>query len=259
MKDFFLLLLNNPLALNILAISAGLILFVVITIFVVAFIQGREITFWPPKISAHQSHYKVELGSGKNKKKLPLDVIWYENWSDCDELIAKDLKDSQLVSIISIKGRKLTNNPKPYRNILVNRGRRCKSTRLLLQSPNSSFVNERISKTFGWRTLEEYKQNLIDSIKLSRSFYSDSLNNCFEIGLYISEPIIKMFMFDNDIYVGFYTTRKMEGKLDGVLRIKRYKDITDFSKNIEKYYDSLWSTRKNIDDEFSKLMEMSDV
>lgn len=52
MDEFFKWLSSNPVATNILLITFGLLVASIISIYVIAFFQGREISFWPPKIGA---------------------------------------------------------------------------------------------------------------------------------------------------------------------------------------------------------------
>ena len=64
MADFFLWLSSNSIAATILVIAFGTLIIAVIVIFVVAFLQGREIAFWPPKVGMKAE----ESGANKGKE-----------------------------------------------------------------------------------------------------------------------------------------------------------------------------------------------
>ncbi len=50
MGDFFNWLSTNPVATTTFLVGAGLLFLTVTAVFLIAFRQGREITFWPPRI-----------------------------------------------------------------------------------------------------------------------------------------------------------------------------------------------------------------
>lgn len=59
MEEFFKWLANHSVIANILVIFVGLVVVAVVTIFVLAFVQGRDVGFWPPKIGPRQLAPKV--------------------------------------------------------------------------------------------------------------------------------------------------------------------------------------------------------
>ena len=63
MDDFFNWLSANPVATTILIVSFGVVITGTILIYVVAFIQGREILFWPPKIGQRPVNNQIENSS----------------------------------------------------------------------------------------------------------------------------------------------------------------------------------------------------
>lgn len=50
MKDFFQWLSSNPIATNVFVIAVSIIVVSIVLIYVVAFFQGRSVSFWPPNI-----------------------------------------------------------------------------------------------------------------------------------------------------------------------------------------------------------------
>lgn len=64
MNEFLLWLSNNPSMTNTLLILVGIFILSVVLLYVVAFIQGREISFWPPRIG--------ELSDKKKSNSVPI-------------------------------------------------------------------------------------------------------------------------------------------------------------------------------------------
>jgi serine/threonine protein kinase len=60
MSDFFKLLSSNPLVANVLLVILSIVITVLSSIYLIAFIQGREISFWPPKIGQRLGRTKEQ-------------------------------------------------------------------------------------------------------------------------------------------------------------------------------------------------------
>jgi len=58
LDKFFEWLANNPFATNVLIAAFGVLVISVTAIYIIAFLQGREISFWPPKIGAKSEKSK---------------------------------------------------------------------------------------------------------------------------------------------------------------------------------------------------------
>lgn len=63
MDQFFIWLSNNPFAANILVTLLGVLVASVVIMYLVAFFQGREISFWPPRFGK-----KPDKPNSKNRK-----------------------------------------------------------------------------------------------------------------------------------------------------------------------------------------------
>jgi hypothetical protein len=50
LENFFINLARDPIALTLLEVGLGSIILGIILMFIHAYLQGREISFWPPKI-----------------------------------------------------------------------------------------------------------------------------------------------------------------------------------------------------------------
>jgi len=68
MNDFFTWLFSNSPISNGVLIVLGLCLLSIFAIYLIAFIQGREISFWPPKIGGKYVDFnKSKMGKNQNK------------------------------------------------------------------------------------------------------------------------------------------------------------------------------------------------
>jgi hypothetical protein len=167
----------------------------------------------------------------------------YADWSECAQEIARQIRSSKEVLIINIKGRELTFKPEPYRAVLQSRVSLHKRTRVLLQSPKSSYVNETVSKAFGWPSLESYREDLVHSIRNLLCLMRDSSDGCFEIALYDTQPILRLFVFDDEMYVGFYSADQADelaSNTRDVWRFRRRSDLRGVGWFVERYFESLW-------------------
>jgi hypothetical protein len=167
----------------------------------------------------------------------------YNDWSECTQEIAKQMRSSREVAIISIKGRDLTAKPEPYRAALQSRVDLHKRTRVLLQSPQSPHVNETVSKAFRWPSLELYREDLIHSIHNLMCLMKPNSGDYFDIALYDTQPILKLFMFDDEIYVGFYSVEQagqLVGQTRQVWHLRRRSDLKGLGWIVERYFESLW-------------------
>jgi hypothetical protein len=159
----------------------------------------------------------------------------YRDWDECEQEIAEQLKHSEDVAILCIKGRNLSRQPEPFRDTLQSRVHTRKRTRILLQSPASRYVSEEVSKTFGWRTLKAYREDLAYSIRRLTDVMGYSPGDDFKIALYDAEPLLKLYLFDNELYVGFYV-----GRIPGVWCLQRRSDQPALGSAIESHFESLW-------------------
>jgi tRNA A-37 threonylcarbamoyl transferase component Bud32 len=72
MKDLFDWLSKTPIATTALIVFLGAVLFSVLFIFLTAFLQGREVSFWPPKIGSRPLKSQTEKSDGFSETKLRL-------------------------------------------------------------------------------------------------------------------------------------------------------------------------------------------
>src|SRR5262245_45692501 len=125
MNDFLQFLTQNPVIATAAIIAISVVVIVVAFMFVTAFLQGREITFWPPKIGPKAESTDVSLSrrgiSPDKSKSKPVNqkngpsstyaeklfVRQTKDWSSIEGDIAKKIEMSNEVKLIQIKGREL--------------------------------------------------------------------------------------------------------------------------------------------------------
>ena len=146
---------------------------------------------------------------------------------------------------MKIKGRDLYKEL-PFKNALMERTERGKATRILLQSPNSSFISENISKEFKWKSLDSYLHDHQNSL----SVLSDTIFNFKEVvRLYDFDALFKLYIFDDDVYASIYTgTIGDQNRKDetNVWHLSRKNDPVSLAKFLEIYFESLWKQSKPI-------------
>lgn len=255
-------LLSNHISSTILLILVSVILILIISIYLMAFFQGREISFWPPKIgekpqTSSPKSINSHVGSASNKtsSKEFMEIInslikvnsiqHFNGWKSCDAEILEKIKTSKEVRIMKIKGRDLYKEIS-FKNAIAERTENEQFTHILLQAPYSSFVNEKISKEFKWNSLDSY----INDIQHSLSILCDTVFNYKEVvRLYDFRPILRLYIFDDDIFVSIYSgsvvdrTKKDEIH---VWQLSRKSDPVGLAKFLEIYFDSLWEQSKPI-------------
>ncbi len=72
MDAFFKWLSANPVATTTIIVTFGIIIAAIILIYVVAFLQGREIFFWPPKVGAKSNGKAQEPNVSKNLSSIEI-------------------------------------------------------------------------------------------------------------------------------------------------------------------------------------------
>jgi hypothetical protein len=166
----------------------------------------------------------------------------YRDPRDCEQNIAEQLRNSNEAAILSIKGRDLSKQPEPFRDILRERALTHRHTRILLHSPASRYVDEVISGVFQFE-LEEYKKDLRNSIRRLVNTVGNSPSNVFRIALYDAPPVFKLFMFDHKMYVGFYSAIGIDQprvKIPGVFCLRRRSELPGLNFVVESHFEYLW-------------------
>lgn len=261
MTDLFAWLLSDSLISVVVAAGLGLLLLTIIVLYVVSFIQGREISFWPPKVSskpetARTSQKQISHAALKNSdpahvgpKLLPTETrSWtlgedlfaeFSGWSSCNSAIVEKIKTSNEVRIMKIKGRDLYKEL-AFRNAIMERTEKRKFTRVLLQAPYSSYIDETISREFKWKSLDSYLQDLQNSLQI----LSDTISSPNEIiRLYTFPTLLKVYIFDDEVFVSSYTgsIESQTHKEDvNVWSLSISKDPTGLAQFIKRYFDALW-------------------
>ncbi len=75
MSEFFTWLSNNPIATTIFVISFAVLVGALVATYSVAFYQGREISFWPPKIGTKPEKVKPPATKNENKPSSDIEIL----------------------------------------------------------------------------------------------------------------------------------------------------------------------------------------
>ncbi len=253
-------LAQNSRLVTLVTVAVSIIVIAVPMMFIVAFFQGREITIWPPKIGAkdhnnksrklgntivHSQGTKLESTHKKDSNINPEKVFsFFKGWKSVEKEIAKRLEKSNEVRLIQIKGRELYQDF-PLKQALKFRTQQDKSTKILLQDPRSKYIGNEVSKEFEWKNHEKYLQdfnhslnNLADVIK----------NHTKVVKLYDAVPLIKLYIFDEDIFVSVYTGTIKDRNSDEVFVwfVLRKDNLFDLARLIERYFDMLWRESREL-------------
>jgi hypothetical protein len=84
MRYFFEWLTINPIGATSIVIALSLLIVLVCLILLVAFRQGRSISFWPPKIGPKLDSKQIAVSSGKDqedKKEREIEGLWDSSYS----------------------------------------------------------------------------------------------------------------------------------------------------------------------------------
>jgi hypothetical protein len=166
----------------------------------------------------------------------------HSGWESCEDEIVGQFRESARVDILCIKGRGL-GKTHLCRDALRERIQRGRPTRILLQSPNSPYVNEQISKEFGWSSLESFKGNLVESIECLSREVADVPDRSSVLRLYKSKPILRLYIFDKRLYLSVYAGRKVEEedkKRIAVWCLARDTNPCSLTFVIERFFESIW-------------------
>ena len=166
----------------------------------------------------------------------------YNGWESCEDEIVKQIGRACRVGILRIKGRDLSRTHS-YRDALKERIKLHKRTRILLQSPDSEYITEEVAKTFGWSSKESYKEDLIESLeRLSREVI-DAPDKSSVCRVYGSKPILRLYIFDERLYLSVYTGRKVEEenkKQVPVWCLSRGTSQFGLAFVIDSFFESIW-------------------
>lgn len=115
MSEFFKWLASNSIAANALIIAFGILVISVNSIFIFAFFQGREISFWPPKIGIKPDNPKEKLQSKGSSSMVDVSLeladirarLYFE-----DRIVTELSKDivKGIIALFSVRDEAVTNN-----------------------------------------------------------------------------------------------------------------------------------------------------
>jgi len=262
MSAFLEFLAKNPEIATTTIITICAVVIIVALMYIIAFLQGREITFWPPKIGSKAESPKdiqtsdiTALGALKmkpNSQKLAIfngsfgdhSISYVKDWKSIESEIAQKIEISNEVRLIQIKGRELYLDL-PLKHALKSRANQGKPTWILLQAPNSKHISYDVSKEFEWKSLEKY----IKDFEHSLANLADVMPNYKQVvRLYDFLPLLKLYIFDEEIFVSIYsgTVKDRDSKEVVVWRLSRKDDGFGIAKLIERLFEALWKESRSI-------------
>jgi hypothetical protein len=220
MDKILMWLSSNPIALYIVALLLSLSLLVIIILYVIAFVQGRSISFWPPRIGEESNEPKEKEYKKIAKKGRDISIIW-PPFEPTPEEIIKGAKNSILILGASlfrfmhsdfykyrdwlekdqtrIIGAMFIN---PYAPHVIEQGRKNgqrSSDKNIMLSINSAFAEAKINPQFipviyenhyrySARAIDLISDSLVNnSIDLVTSSYQKGTSGGFAISLYPSK------------------------------------------------------------------------
>lgn len=241
-------------------IIIGVLLLIMVILFIVAFLQGREVSFYPPKIGElkmREKHNKKDLlantsqstKAAKESLKFSGKILnncfeHSKGWAGYDAEMLGLIENANEVRILKIKGRDLYKEL-PLKMALANRAAVNKFTRILLQDPHSKFVTPDVAKEFIWPDYQAYIRDFFHSHQM----HAESLPNYKNfVRLYDFLPLLKLYVFDDDIFVSAYLgkvdEKEKKGEVD-VWRLSRSKNTFGIAELIVRFFDALWENSRS--------------
>ena len=260
MDNFLNWISMNPTIATTIIVILGVLLLAMVVLFIVAFFQGREVSFYPPRIGELQTQkennsHSIQLGDSQSIQsslKSAEGVKATENnsfervkgWAYFESEIREKLEKANEIRILKIKGRDIYKEL-PVRKALARRAVAKKFTRILLQNPQSKFVTSNIATEFEWSDFESYSKDFVHSLEM----HSNSLPNYKDVvRLYDFLPILKIYILDDDIYISAYLGKVEEKEKKDEI------DVWHFSRSINpfniaqliiRFFDALWDISRS--------------
>jgi len=248
MEEFFKWLTNTPIASNVLIIAFSVLLFAAILIFSFAFYQGRDISFWPPKIGQKpvkppkmlESHNATSNDFGKTFMFQQTGIVdIFANLDECRDILCTDFKKANDIRLLIQIGKKEFGNQEPsfFWSLAKDTKNQPETIiKVLRASPVSPFLSELRAK-FRNTPLEQWQgdvQRLSDALRLLKNAYGVKI----QIRVH-SEPYLwRIFIFDDVAYVSAYLYPRDNDSQAVVYRIQKGNNSLYFV--FSKYFDYLW-------------------
>jgi hypothetical protein len=164
MTTFFDWLSNNPIATTVFIVAFGSAVTCATLIYMIAFLQGREISFWPPKVGEKPSATK----NPKTPSRLPVsiceknsptvDIVFMPEPSSYGEY----LTEFEELYVLAINSRRLVTN---HFGLLQRRLAQGATIRFLLVDPDGDAIPVIARKNFVYREPEQLKEAIRSTLE----------------------------------------------------------------------------------------------
>ncbi|NOT03894.1 MAG: hypothetical protein HOP27_04775 [Anaerolineales bacterium] len=271
MDKFFEWISNNSFAAAILIASFGVLIFSIVLIYLIAFFQGREISFWPPKIGNkplgkknteptenpdNKNEHNIISQSDENEniyilKKTGIERV-YTNLTDCKNDMVLDFQRATEIRLLLQIGRRELGDGVSSMFFPLSKQKNQPGTRLrVLRAANKTpFLSKTRAERRGRTTYDEWQGELnrLHGIILR-------LKNIYHVNVeereHLEPYLWRIFIFDNTAYVSGYLYGSGNDNTAVVYKIKEGEN--SIYAIFDKYFEYLWKKYEpNTDPESDK-------
>jgi len=251
MDEFFKWLSANSIAGMVVVIAFGLLVIAATVMYVVAFFQGREVTFWPPKIGPKPEKPKADKATlagavtptGENLQQVYLRqqtgiVKVYDHLGICREDMQADFRRASDVRLLlQIGRRELGDSTSSYFwSLAKEKHQPGTRIRILRASEESPFLSEPRARLRG-TPVERWHEDL-RRLRSEISFLRDVYHIQVEERLHAEPYLWRIFIFDDVAYVSAYLHPRDNDSKTVVYKVQ---DGDNSLFNVfSKYFDYLW-------------------
>ena len=241
MDAFFQWLSSSMIATAILVFSFGIF----VVIFTVAFFQGREISFWPPKIGPKQSNTDKNKNQKSNKPERYLKFEW-----SSDIVVDRDrLARASTIDWMAISNYKtLREFKEEVAKCLEGEDKRKNGgqIRLLLVNPKSEVPNILAELGHKFRDAEIITQDIDRTMRQVAEWHQTILNCNLQVRYIIGQPPYRLMIVNRNLDTGYIrlrwgTTPDASQVPTVVFTKKDDPDTLDFFGFIVEQFDEYWN------------------
>jgi len=186
MNEFLIWLSNNPIAIYSIIAILGLLILIIVILYLIAFIQGRDISFWPPKIGTKsETMVSIKLKSGNQSVVTLLD--------EYPQDIINSIGKASEVWMMGVTLSRTIDENYPLLQLKLSKGERI---RVLLRDPNGQTLQIVSNYSYTPIQVEQVQQKTmlsLDRLCHLRKLFPNQieirvLDNPFVLGGFALEP-----------------------------------------------------------------------
>lgn len=243
MSELIKWLSNNPLATMTLIISFGILIISVTILYIIAFFQNREISFWPPKIGQKDSRkdskdIKINQESISKSDTSTCRVIYHPNRRAINDFGNKLCSAKKEICILQTNLTTILEFEDCFREALLKSPNL--KIRILTLNPESIFQKARGYSLWGECDTGCFKEESVGSLKgfMQRA---KKTNLKSEIRLYDELPSFVMFKMDSTIIIAFITSSGM-GRHHSHIELSE--ELPGVTETFVAHFDKVWERAK---------------